>query len=72
VEITPCPQKGEKIQSTTPTLALPEGMKKSLFHPHPAPPPSRGREFLFYFNMFTLFENPEGVTLTHELLAKGI
>jgi hypothetical protein len=26
-----------------------EGVKKSHFHPHPDPPPSRGREFLLDF-----------------------
>ena len=31
-----------------------EGAKKFDFHPHPCPPPSRGREFLLHFNIFTL------------------
>jgi hypothetical protein len=26
-----------------------EGVKKPHFHPHPGPPPSRGREFLYVF-----------------------
>ena len=30
----------------------PEGVKKSHFHPHPVPPPSRGREFLLLFQHF--------------------
>jgi hypothetical protein len=29
-----------------------------LGHPHPSPPPSRGREIILYFNMFTL--SPRG------------
>ena len=29
--------------------SLAEGVKKSHFHPHPVPPPSRGREFLLVF-----------------------
>jgi hypothetical protein len=41
-----------------PILSLPEGVKKSHFHPHPVPPPSRGREFFLYFNIFTL--SPRG------------
>jgi hypothetical protein len=36
----------------TPTPAFPEGVKKSILHPHPVPPPSRGREFLFGFRYF--------------------
>jgi predicted aldo/keto reductase-like oxidoreductase len=27
----------------------PKGVKKSPYHPHPGPPPSRGREFLLVF-----------------------
>ena len=42
----------------TPTLSLPEAVKKSHFHPHPVPPPSRGREFFNYFDMFTF--SPRG------------
>ena len=30
-------------------LNPPEGVKKSPYHPHPGPPPSRGREFLLVF-----------------------
>jgi hypothetical protein len=33
----------------TPNLILPEGVKKSPYHPHPPPPPSRGREFQIVF-----------------------
>jgi hypothetical protein len=31
------------------SLSLPGGVKKSISHPHPVPPPSRGREILFEF-----------------------
>jgi hypothetical protein len=46
------------IRDITLTPPFPEGVKKSLFHPHPFPPPLRGRQFLVYFNMFTL--SPRG------------
>ena len=36
------------------SLPLWEGVKKSIFHPHAVPPPSRGREFLFFFSFYTL------------------
>jgi len=44
--------RGEGDQNSpwfTPTLTLPEAVKKSHFHPHPVPPPSRGREILLVF-----------------------
>ena len=43
-----------------PHPTLPEAVKKSLKSPPPYPPPSRGREFLSYFNMFTLSPGGRG------------
>jgi hypothetical protein len=38
----------ERLNSEIPPIP-PEGVKKSPYHPHPGPPPSRGREFLLVF-----------------------
>jgi hypothetical protein len=49
-------------------LPPPEGVKKSHIHPHPVPPPSRGRKFIINFNKLKLAT--EGTEITEFLKPK--